>query len=60
MEEKKKASNAAELSLSNVGGVFVVLLGGLAISCVIAITEFIWETRKIDEKDRVGILHIYH
>ncbi|KAG1665510.1 Glutamate receptor ionotropic, kainate 2 [Nymphon striatum] len=52
-DEQQKSLSAAELSLSNVGGVFVVLLGGLAISCVIAMSEFIWETKKINESDRV-------
>lgn len=33
------------LSVSNVGGIFLVLLGGLGVSSVIAIIEFMWKTR---------------
>ncbi|KAG1665509.1 Glutamate receptor ionotropic, kainate 2 [Nymphon striatum] len=56
-DEQQKSLSAAELSLSNVGGVFVVLLGGLAISCVIAMSEFIWETKKINESDRYSLCY---
>lgn len=34
------------LAINNVGGVFIVLLVGLAIAVVSALVEFIWFTRK--------------
>jgi ABC-type amino acid transport substrate-binding protein len=41
-----KGGGVTELSLANVGGVFVVLLGGLGISFLVAIAEFIWRARR--------------
>ena len=38
---------AAALGLSNVGGVFVVLIGGLTLACVIAFFETLWNKRQI-------------
>ena len=51
-DDKKGSGSANELGLANVGGVFVVLLGGIGIACLIAVCEFIWKSRKlaIDEK----------
>jgi len=36
---------ADELDLENVGGVFVCLMGGMAVATVIAVVEFIWHLR---------------
>ncbi|CAK9294819.1 unnamed protein product [Gordionus sp. m RMFG-2023] len=41
-----KESKASELGLENVGGIFVVLLGGIACSLVVGIIEFMWKARK--------------
>lgn len=41
-----KGGGVTELSLANVGGVFVVLLGGLGISFLVAIAEFMWKARQ--------------
>merc|ERR1719259_1420242 len=35
-----EASN--QLGLANLGGVFIVLFGGMVMSCVIAVAEFMW------------------
>ncbi|KAG1662335.1 Glutamate receptor ionotropic, kainate 2 [Nymphon striatum] len=54
VSDKKKGSTgtANELSLANVGGVFVVLLFGVGLACIIAVLEFIWKTRRIAEDER--------
>ena len=39
-------SSAAALGLANVGGVFVALVGGLLIACVIALLEYVWSNRQ--------------
>ena len=44
-EETKKSSSVNNLSIDHVGGVFVVLLGGLTFSFLVAIFEFIWKAR---------------
>ncbi|OTF83815.1 hypothetical protein BLA29_013825, partial [Euroglyphus maynei] len=45
-EETKKSSSVNNLSIDHVGGVFVVLLGGLSFSFLVAIFEFVWKARK--------------
>ena len=46
-------SKANELSLANVGGVFVVLLAGMGLACLIAVFEFIWKSRKLATSENV-------
>ena len=48
---------AAALGLSNVGGVFVVLIAGLTVACVIAFFENLWNKR---EMRRAAILVRFH
>ncbi|CAF0837193.1 unnamed protein product [Adineta ricciae] len=43
---EKKDSKANPLDLTNVGGIFVVLLGGVFVSLLVAILEFLWHARK--------------
>ncbi|CAG0887090.1 unnamed protein product [Cyprideis torosa] len=42
---------ANELGLANVGGVFVVLIGGAGIAVVLAAFEFLWESRQISVEE---------
>ena len=44
--QEEESGGAAELGLSNVGGVFVVLIGGLSIACIIAFCENLWNKRQ--------------
>lgn len=44
--DDKKKDSANELSLANVGGVFVVLAAGLGLSFLVALLEFIWKARQ--------------
>lgn len=44
----------AELSLSHVGGVFVVLIGGIVLALLLAICEFLWNIRKLAVVRRVS------
>ncbi|XP_064079193.1 glutamate receptor ionotropic, kainate 2-like isoform X3 [Macrobrachium nipponense] len=46
-DESKSSSKANELGLSNVGGVFVVLLAGMGLASVVAVCEFVWKSRKL-------------
>ena len=55
LDEGKKSGSVQKLSLGNVGGVFVVLLGGLSLSFFLAICEFIWKTRKIANQVTIKI-----
>ena len=49
MNEKDDSSSsggAGELGLANVGGVFVVLIGGLLLAALITLCEFGWVARR--------------
>jgi len=47
-KDKGKSSKANALGVDNIGGVFVVLLCGLAIAVLIAILEFCYNSRRND------------
>lgn len=52
-KEDERVSKANELSLANVGGVFVVLLAGMGLACLIAVFEFIWKSRQFANDEHV-------
>ena len=54
VEEKKDAS---ALGVKNVGGVFVVLIGGLAAGLVLACCEFLWKAKKNATLDKVRYIN---
>lgn len=49
---------AAELGIDNVGGIFVVLVGGIALAFIIAIAEFLWNVRKVAVTQHVSISNL--
>ncbi|XP_047357215.1 glutamate receptor ionotropic, kainate 2 isoform X6 [Vespa velutina] len=51
-DEKNKESKASALGVENIGGVFVVLLCGLALAILVAILEFCWNSKKNVHSDR--------
>ncbi len=51
-KEAKDSSTANELSLKNVGGVFLVLVCGLVISLIVACSERCWYNRKMRKLPR--------
>ncbi|XP_061929626.1 glutamate receptor ionotropic, kainate 2 isoform X2 [Apis cerana] len=53
--EKGKESKANSLGVDNIGGVFVVLLCGLAFAVVIAIFEFCYNTRRPAPEQRAPV-----
>ncbi|XP_074099238.1 kainate-type ionotropic glutamate receptor subunit 1D isoform X7 [Cotesia typhae] len=54
-DNQKAGSTANELGLANVGGVFVVLMGGMGVACVIAVCEFVWKSRKVAVEERKSL-----
>lgn len=50
-DKNKKDANA--LGVTNVGGVFVVLVGGIIVGCFVAMCEFLWKARKNAKEDKV-------
>ncbi|XP_024885046.1 glutamate receptor ionotropic, kainate 1 isoform X5 [Temnothorax curvispinosus] len=51
-DDKNKESKANALGVENIGGVFVVLLCGLALAILVAILEFCWNSKKNTQSDR--------
>lgn len=45
-KESLETESAARLGLSNVGGVFVVLVGGMITALSVALLEFLWNVKK--------------
>lgn len=56
-DDDNKGSKANALGVQNVGGIFVVLMGGLTLAVIVAICEFVWKSRKNAREDRVCSLH---
>ncbi|XP_018331081.1 glutamate receptor ionotropic, kainate 2 isoform X2 [Agrilus planipennis] len=54
-ETTKTSSTANALGLANIGGVFVVLMGGMGVACVIAVCEFVWKSRKVAIEERISL-----
>ena len=54
-QDKSKDSKANPLSVKNIGGVFVVLLGGLLVAIIVAVLEFCWNSRKNSQIDRQSL-----
>ncbi|XP_046667625.1 glutamate receptor ionotropic, kainate 2-like isoform X4 [Homalodisca vitripennis] len=53
--EKGKESKANALGVSNIGGVFVVLLCGLAIAVIVAIFEFCYNSKRSTQMERRAV-----
>jgi len=49
----KTRTEATALSVENVGGVFVVLVGGVALGMLLACVEFMWKAKKNARVDKV-------
>ena len=45
--QEKPESGAAALGLENVGGIFLVLVVGLSLSCLVASLEYAWSRRRL-------------
>ncbi|KAK3850089.1 hypothetical protein Pcinc_043185 [Petrolisthes cinctipes] len=56
--EASSSGMASELGLSNVGGVFVVLLGGMGLALVVAMAEFLLECWDIAKDDQLPLMDV--
>ncbi|XP_076467225.1 glutamate receptor ionotropic, kainate 2-like [Babylonia areolata] len=54
-EDEVKGSKASALGVENVGGIFVVLMGGLALAILVAVCEFVWRSRKNAHEDKKSV-----
>lgn len=55
-DEKQRDSKANSLGVGNIGGVFVVLLCGLAFAVLVAIVEFCYKTKKDNFNDPLNLI----
>ena len=39
--------------MENIGGIFVVLVGGLVLAVLVALVEFVWASRRSAEREEV-------
>lgn len=51
--EDKPVEDDIQFNMESVGGLFVVLIGGIAIAIVIGICEFLWNVQKIAVNEKV-------
>ena len=58
MQGASAAGKSAQMGLSQLGGVFIVLSGGMIVSCFIAVIEFMWENRKVSSQGVRIIINI--
>ncbi|XP_071847212.1 glutamate receptor 2-like [Apostichopus japonicus] len=54
--QESAKDNASALSLSNVAGIFYILIVGLAAALLIAIIDFYWKSRKDASRDKIGLV----
>lgn len=54
-EGGKEEEGELALALANVGGVFLVLGIGIALSYVLALVEFLWNVRNVSVEEHVSI-----
>ncbi|XP_066961996.1 glutamate receptor ionotropic, kainate 2-like isoform X1 [Macrobrachium rosenbergii] len=57
-EEAGGGGGASELNLSNVGGVFVVLMSGMGLALVVAMVEFSSECWSISKDDKIPLVEV--
>lgn len=50
------AATSAQMGLANIGGVFIVLLGGMIVSCIIAVVEYAWGKRMLLQDENVRMI----
>lgn len=53
--DQKQDSKASRLGMENVGGIFVVLLGGLALAIIVALCEFSYHAKRKSQNCRVRL-----
>jgi len=56
IRDEKKDSKANALNVENVGGIFVVLVGGLILAVIVSIIEFIYYAKKNSSKIKKPLL----
>lgn len=58
MRDEKKDSKANPLKVENVGGIFVVLIGGLLLSILVALCEFMYYAKRNSKRIKVRLFRL--
>lgn len=58
-QDDEGGGEASELDLDNVGGVFVVLVCGVVMACVVTVCEVVWNISMIAKKEKVSLIAIF-
>lgn len=59
LQNEKKDTKPDPLKVENVGGIFVVLIGGLLLACVVSLFEFIYYAKQNSKKINVSFQNCY-
>jgi len=51
-----QGSSQSALTLSNVAGIFYILIGGLGMSMVVSLLEYLTKTKRVAKKNKVSLL----
>lgn len=55
LQDNVSSGNPSPLNLLNVGGVFVVLLGGLVLSCFVALYELLCKVHETSRREKASV-----
>lgn len=55
LQDSVSSGNPSPLNLLNVGGVFVVLLGGLVLSCFVALYELLCKVHETSRREKASV-----
>jgi hypothetical protein len=55
LQDNASSGNPSPLNLLNVGGVFVVLLGGLVLSCFVALYELLCNVHETSQREKASV-----
>jgi hypothetical protein len=55
LQDKDGSGNPSSLNLQNVGGVFVVLMAGLFVSCFVALFELLYAVYETSQREKVSV-----
>jgi len=54
-----QGSSQSALTLSNVAGIFYILIGGLGVSMIISLLEYVYKSKKQIIRQKVAYLRVH-
>lgn len=56
--DSKDAEDDGQYTMESVGGLFIVLIGGISVSVLIGMLEFLWNVEQITVREKVMLFQI--